>query len=573
MIRFRLLLAIATLAVSPLVPAFAQTAAEAEASRLVETARQEAATGRHQSALSYYVRAISRDPDNAAILTAAGEEALSTGDSDAAFGFLGRAVTLNPRNAEARAGYGRALVQSARPKDALTLFDQAVRLGMDETRIAGDRGLARDLLGENRRAQRDYRLALTASPRDPVLIQRLGLSLAISGDRDGAVALVQPLTHGASPGYAFRTLAFIHALTGDVTMARKLAMANMPANQADAYTPFFARIAVLDPESKAMAVHLGRLPQTRLARRDEEVPQRVKVPDGDPGAIRSAAVGDMPPPVEREAGRPAKPTRAEEKIAKAKIKEEESKKVVLAKAAAPTPEDFCEARSGRAKTRCEADMAALARRCEGGRRTAECKDYQARLTEAKAETKPRSKAGSKAETGETALSKTPALSPLDECEELTGSKRVQCRADARAIERRCGGASPQKTAECKAYVESRAEAPADKGTAKGKKAKADEDKPKARGKVPERYWVQVASGRNRNDLPKAWTAVKAKSRALLGKRVPYTVPVGNTNRLLIGPFDSTSDARDLVNKLGAAGVSSFPWTSEAGEEVDRLAVK
>src|SRR3546814_7243395 len=114
--------------------------------------------------------------DNVTILSAAGEEALLVGDSDAAFGFLGRAVTLSPRDPRVRAAYGRALVMSARPKDALTLFRQAVDLGMLEGAVAGDRGLARDLLGDGRKAQRDYRLALTARPGDPVVTQRLGRS-------------------------------------------------------------------------------------------------------------------------------------------------------------------------------------------------------------------------------------------------------------------------------------------------------------------------------------------------------------------------------------------------------------
>src|SRR3546814_18779038 len=85
MISLRLLLAFALLAFAP--DATAQTGASAraaEAGRLAGIARQESALGRHQSALSHYVRAIAGDPDNVTILSAAGEEALLVGDSDAA---------------------------------------------------------------------------------------------------------------------------------------------------------------------------------------------------------------------------------------------------------------------------------------------------------------------------------------------------------------------------------------------------------------------------------------------------------------------------------------------------------
>src|SRR3546814_1968179 len=118
----RRLLPVALLAFAP--AATAQTGASAraaEAGRLAGIARQESALGRHQSALSHYVRAIAGDPDNVTILSAAGEEALLVGDSDAAFGFLGRAVTLSPRDPRVRAAYGRALVMSARDRKSTRL--------------------------------------------------------------------------------------------------------------------------------------------------------------------------------------------------------------------------------------------------------------------------------------------------------------------------------------------------------------------------------------------------------------------------------------------------------------------
>lgn len=555
MILFRLLLPLSIL-VSLSSAGYAQSraAAQQEAANLAATARAESARGNHQAALSYYVRAISRDPDNGAILMAAGEEALADGDNDAAFGFLGRAVTLDPRDAKARLAYGRALVQAARPKDALTLFGQAVKLGMSEAEVAGDRGLARDLLGDNRKAQRDYRLALGASPGDAKIVQRLGLSLAISGDRMAALELVQPLNRQANPA-AVRTLAFIHALTGDVNAARKLARANMAYEQAEAYTPFFARLSLLNPERKALAVFLGQLPQSRIEADGRDVPLRVKMPDGDPVAMRAAAVGDKPPvadgPVESPQPAPQPKPRLAAETALPKTAPKPAARI-------ETPASPCAALSGRRKTVCEADERALARRCADGRKTAECLQYAARENTA-------------VERQQTAGAEAAPISsdkePVDACAGLSRTKAAQCKADARALERRCGGANPQKTAECNAYAEQRESASAPK--------KGGKDKPeaKARATSKERYWVQVASGRNKGDLPKEWSRLKAKASSLLARRTPYVADGPGTNRLLIGPFDSLSDARDVVNKLDGAGVSTFPWTSAAGEDVDKLAAK
>lgn len=541
--------------------------------RLLEVAREESARGAHDAALGFYVRAIALKPDDARVLLAAGEEALLAGDVDAAFGFLGRAATLDPRNARARAGYGRALTLSMRPKDALTLFDQAVRLGISEGEIAGDRGLARDLLGENRRAQRDYRLALVQAPANTGIIQRLALSLAISGDREAALAAMQPITRDGSNPEAFRTLAFIHALTGNIALAHRTAAAHLSGAQADAFTPFFARISLLNDEEKAAAVFLGRLPRVRMAQNDAPVPARVAPPNTDPMTMRSAAVGDVAPSVGKDAVRAKAARNAAEKSAQARqqpvaettvaVVSTVTRVVAVPSDAAVSLTEECSSLSGRKKTQCESNARALQRRCEGrsGRPTAECRDFKERL----AALEPKKEAGKpKTKKDESNDAKAKDAEADDACAGLDGGKAVQCRADAKALDRRCGGTHAQKTAECLAYAETRAT------------AKKDSDKPKAgraKTRSPERYWVQVASGKNKGDLPRAWAGVKTKAPALLGKRTPYTAPVGATNRLLVGPFEDGADARAFVNKLNAAGVSSFPWTSDPGEDVEKIAVK
>src|SRR3546814_9964845 len=74
-------------------------------------------------------------------------------------------------------------------------------------------------------------------------------------------------------------------------------------------------------------------------------------------------------------------------------------------------------------------------------------------------------------------------------------------------------------------------------------------------------------------MPREWARLKAKAPAVLARRTPYVAAASGTNRLLIGPFDSLSAARDVVNRLSGVGISTFPWTSPAGEDVDKLAGK
>src|SRR3546814_18659912 len=84
-------------------------------------------------------------------------------------------------------------------------------------------------------------------------------------------------------------------------------------------------------------------------------------------------------------------------------------------------------------------------------------------------------------------------SVADPCAGLSGARAVQCRADTRALDRRCGGPNPQKTAECLAYAKARTGAePA---------------------KAVERHWVQIASGRNKDAMHREWARPKEKGTA------------------------------------------------------------
>ena len=134
-------------------------------------------------------------------------------------------------------------------------------------------------------------------------------------------------------------------------------------------------------------------------------------------------------------------------------------------------------------------------------------------------------------------------------------------ADAKAA---ADKAKADKLAAAKA-AEAKAKADAEKAE-KAKQAKIEKAN-------PERYWVQVAGGANKATLPKAWAALVEKSPKLLAGRSPSSVHYRFTNRLMIGPFKSESEAQAWVNTAAKAGFSSFPVTTQAGEVVDKVATK
>lgn len=89
-------------------------------------------------------------------------------------------------------------------------------------------------------------------------------------------------------------------------------------------------------------------------------------------------------------------------------------------------------------------------------------------------------------------------------------------------------------------------------------------------KHPSRFWVQVATGRDRSALRFDWRRIERKAPESLGKYDAHVVKWGQANRLLAGPLGSEQAARELVKALKAKGVDSFLYTSPNGEEIDKI---
>jgi tetratricopeptide (TPR) repeat protein len=210
--------------------------------------------------LAAEMRLLAANPLDINALVRAGELALKLGDATAAATFFARAERLDPRNARIKAGMGSLLVQAERPGEALRRFGEAEALGLDPRNYAADRGLAYDLIGQQERAQRDYRLALKDGPADET-IRRYALSLGISGKREMALQQLDPLVRRSDRG-AWRARAFILAMNGDDQGASRIATNMMPPGLAQGLQPFFERLPSLGPTDRAFAVHFGELRPT-----------------------------------------------------------------------------------------------------------------------------------------------------------------------------------------------------------------------------------------------------------------------------------------------------------------------
>ena len=256
--RFVPAVVLLTLAFSlPALPAFAQPGQddidEAPSARIAQIPGP--ATAELNAALSR----LARDPRNVSALVNAGQAALRMGDTQAALGFFTRADQVSPNNARIKMQIGSALVLANEPADAIKYFDAAESANGDLTSFALDRGLAYDLLGDNRQAQGWYQVALSHGVNAQATL-RYAISLAISHDLKTSEALLSPLIQKQDRA-AWRARTFALAINGDETQAVSISRAMMPAGLAEGIAPYLRYMPRLTRPQQAAAANLGRFPR------------------------------------------------------------------------------------------------------------------------------------------------------------------------------------------------------------------------------------------------------------------------------------------------------------------------
>ena len=184
--------------------------------------------GSPEVALHVAQNVLATKPNDVAALVREGEaEAMLHQKSQARSAFH-HALELAPDNAEATLGLGRLELETD-PVSAAALFAGLTARQPSNVAALTDLGIANDLLGHHADAQADYRRALALDPDRSAISVNLGLSLAVSGDPQAAIAILRPLAQspGASPRLR-QDLAVALALSGDSSEATQLLHADMP---------------------------------------------------------------------------------------------------------------------------------------------------------------------------------------------------------------------------------------------------------------------------------------------------------------------------------------------------------
>jgi len=538
---------------------------------------------------------VANNPRSVSALVGAGRSALALGDGAAAFSFFARADEIEPRNARVKAGMASALVLLERGPQALAMFREADALGAPDAEIARDRGLAYDMTGDPRRAQQDYALVLRRGD-DPEVRRRLALSLAISGQRDAALEAIAGQLR-AQDRAAWRTQAFVLALTGDSAGASRTAARMMPAG-AQSMAPFFARLAALSPSQKALAVHFGSFPSDGRAAAGSQVDT-----SPDPGAMQLAQGGRIPQlPV---ATRPREAFPDADPVVRRRPGRPTTTSTGAGASAVRVPRERDLGRRADRDPDLAGPIAPAVRRQEPARETRRFEPPRPDPEPIRGP-EPEPAPASEIEVQETQLADgstlvSPgfSLAPGGEQPRIDFALPEQTQPEP-ATE---AAADLQPSDPLPAPIPAQPVASAGLGDLNSVLAGIDDadappvpapTRPAARTPAriaeprpalptrtagrrpaqpahPSRRWVQIATVPDRAALAREFARLRTRAPEALRNRGAYGTSFGrSSSRLLVGPFDNARAAQEVITQLGRASVSAFAWTSEAGQEIDRV---
>jgi len=557
---------------------------------------------------SSLARIASNNSDTSALLNA-GRASIELEDYRAALGFLVRAEQANPRDGAVKAALGSAMVHMENPTRALDYFGEAQLMGAPERLFLADRGLARDLLGQQDAAQRDYQLALSIAPNDE-LTRRYALSLGISGDADRAIQMLTPQLRAQDRG-AWRLRAMILAVNGRDKEATEIVNATMPPAMAQNIMPYLTQLDRLNPAQQAAAAHFGRFPNGQLGPKRKPVQVAAATP---PAALSAAATGKRqatrdqqrpivsatPAPVGRKpvsepAARPPATTPATAVSAPATSTppgasapvlrspfQQTIRKPIEAPTPTPTPAP-AQAVSPvppPASTPAASAPGPIGVAVDAGKGPVgpgfSIADM-GRSTGAVSAPSPSAATEAVAPASSPAVSvaaATPAsvsAAPLASLADIVGSIEIPAEELAQS-DNAIGADTLAKLMADKRKAEAAEAAKREKDTAAAKlKAEADaKAKEEAAEKKanPARIWVQVATGANAKALATDFGKFAKKSPAVFKGKSGATTEWGKTRRLLVGPFKDRKAAQDWLADHKKAGGDGFLFNSEAGQSVD-----
>lgn len=506
------------------------------------------------------IRRVGRRPTDSVALYDAGDAALKLGDPITALEFFQRAERLTPSSARVKAGLARAQLKLERPVEAIKLFDQSIVLGISPPEIALDRGLAFDLIGNFSRAQQEYH-QISASFASNDLTIRQAISYSLSGNEDYADGLLLPLLRANDPA-AWRARSFLLAARGETKESYQIAQGFLSKDDAKSLRPYLKSMKRLTGAQQAAAVHFGRFPSENLIGKDDR-------------NVRIASANNPVVTVQSDRLKPAgKPLGIDqETVLNGKIKDEKNQQIKTVNNFSDDNKNITSRAAGPVKPiiaidKRETKTASSTKLIEASESDVKISSVNSETTKiasldsgdigisnvAEKETRFSEAAVSGAEKKELDLDDFISTIEISDEEKKTqqvvdlDSIKAEQKAKREAEKKEAERKRKTKIAEQKAAAKKKEEA--------AKKAETEKNRA--------RYWVQLATGRDKDALHYDYRRISRKQKTLFKGKSGAISKWGSTNRLVVGPFENLKSAKKFESEFRKGGGDGFVWRSANG---------
>jgi len=225
-------------------PGAAQANEDAISAAAWQIARNHETNGDYQNALQQYTHLARSAPEDPRPILGQARTLRYAGSPDLAVTLLEKAIERLGPTPALRLELAKAHLAFGERGKALELLDALAEETPDDWRIYSARGIALDREGRAADAQAAFRHALDLSPDEPEALNNLALSLAMNGDLDAGIALLdQAARRTDAPMHLRQNLALLYALRGDMARAEAITRDNLPPDAAEEAVASLQRIA------------------------------------------------------------------------------------------------------------------------------------------------------------------------------------------------------------------------------------------------------------------------------------------------------------------------------------------
>ena len=194
---------------------------------ILDTLHQSAAeaetAGDYKTAVQQYQNLYARDPSNSYLRLGLSRNLRYSGAAKNAIKLLESAKPDSKFEMAHMIELGKAKLAAGHTDDAIEILNQAAQKNLKNWEVRSALGIAYDL-GENYPAARDaYKAAMALSPQNPIILNNYALSVASSGDLDGAIKMLKNAPRLVRHNPQIRqNLAMLYGIKGDLKSAQAL---------------------------------------------------------------------------------------------------------------------------------------------------------------------------------------------------------------------------------------------------------------------------------------------------------------------------------------------------------------